>query len=112
MELLLFRSLEAAERYLEPIDVENGEYPAAYDSQGQPLELGIEQTPTRHMWGLLRGIVEHVRVRPVPGSRNHAEELAGRLRAYLGTLGAPALGEEGSLDTLLERLREQVGFTS
>jgi len=31
-ELLLFRSIEAAEGYLEAIDVENKEYPAAYDS--------------------------------------------------------------------------------
>jgi len=111
-ELLLFRSVEAAERYLEPIDVENGEYPAAYDSQGQLLELGIVRSPTSHLFGLVQGTSEHVRIRPVAGPREHAQELAARLRAYLGTLGAPAREDQGSLDTLLQQLREQAGFTS
>ncbi len=111
-ELLLFRSVEAAESYLEPIDVENGEYPAAYDSQGQLLELGIVRTPTSYLFGLFEGTSEHVRIRPIAGARDHPQELAGKLRAYLGALGAPALAAEGSLDVLLQQLREQAGFTS
>jgi hypothetical protein len=37
-DTMIFTSIEDAEVYLEPIDVENGEY-IAYDSEGRLLEL-------------------------------------------------------------------------
>lgn len=43
-EVLRFETIEAIERELEPIDVENGEY-AAWDRDGQPLRLAV-QRPT------------------------------------------------------------------
>lgn len=61
--LLIFRSADQAERYLEPIDVLNGEY-IAYDSEGRLLRLvalndydriTIEQAEsTPHHGGILR----------------------------------------------------------
>ena len=111
-ELLLFRSIEAAENYLEPIDVENGEYPAVYDSQGQLLELKVERIATSRMFGLFPGVEEHVRIRYRPGARDGAGELAEKLRAYLGRLGVPTSAAEAPLETLLRQLSGKAGFTS
>ena len=111
-ELLLFSSVERAEGYLEPIDVENEEYPAAYDSRGRLLELRVERTPTTHFFGLMQGTDESVRIRPAPNRGDHTLELTARLRAYLGALGATAAMEGSSLDRLLEELRERIGFVS
>jgi hypothetical protein len=37
--LLVFPSVRAAERWIEPIDVENGVYPAAYGPRGEPYRI-------------------------------------------------------------------------
>ena len=50
-ELLIFRSAEAAEGYLEPIDVQDGEYVAAWDSTGRPLALTVVAVPGRSWFG-------------------------------------------------------------
>jgi hypothetical protein len=39
--LLVFPSVRAAERYIEPIDVENGAYPIAYGPSGEPYRIGF-----------------------------------------------------------------------
>lgn len=41
-DILFFRSLSIAERYLEPVDVRNNEY-VAYDSEGRLLRLVLSE---------------------------------------------------------------------
>jgi hypothetical protein len=109
-ELLLFTTIAKAEGYLEPIDVENDEYPAAYDSQGRLLELRIERIPRTYFFGLMRSTAEYVRIQPALSGGDHSPELTARLRTCLGALGATNLTEGNALDRLLEQLRERVGF--
>lgn len=53
-DLCFFKSIEAAERYLEPIDVRAGEY-EVFDAEGQRLELGIDQKTTQRLPRFLGG---------------------------------------------------------
>jgi hypothetical protein len=39
--LLVFPSVRAAERFIEPVDVENGVYPIAYGPSGEPYRIGF-----------------------------------------------------------------------
>lgn len=70
--LLIFPSVRAAERWMEPIDVENGVYPAAYGPQGQPYRIGSDGK---------RVIVEST------GEPNRTEELRLLLLRYLQRTG-------------------------
>jgi hypothetical protein len=38
---LFFSSMQAAERYLEPVDVQNGIYPIAYGPAGEIYRIGV-----------------------------------------------------------------------
>jgi hypothetical protein len=60
-DVLIFDSVEKAERYIEPIDVLNGEY-VAYDSEGRLLHPIIE-SPFK------------VVLMPAEGEAGHAQEL-------------------------------------
>lgn len=57
-ELLLFRDVARAEAYLEAIDVRNGEYSAAYDSEGHGLALSTKMVRRRIFFGLLPTRIE------------------------------------------------------
>jgi len=70
-EVYLFSSLEDAEQYIEPIDVERQEY-EAYDANGKPMLMelvGPQETPS-------------VRLTAIPNAAPQAEEVKGRLRTY------------------------------
>lgn len=69
---LFFSSIEAAERYLEAIDVRNGVYPAAYGPGGERFEVGT--------------VGEEVKVRPCSGAKA-PEALAALLQAYFAATG-------------------------
>lgn len=72
----VFRTKEEAERYAEPIDIQNGEYVAAYDANGQLLRL--ESHPSGY-----RGMIT---LSDPP--ENRSEELAQVLRIMLGSIAA------------------------
>ncbi len=68
----VFESVEDAERYLEPIDVRNGEY-VAYDSEGRLLRL-LPTSP--------RITIENADLEP--HHANEVRELLVRLLSYTG----------------------------
>ena len=74
-DLLVFDSKEAAEGYLEAIDVANGEY-VGYDSEGRLLRL-VPAWP--HSTTIMEG-------EPEP---NHKEELRSTLMKFFSQLGLP-----------------------
>jgi hypothetical protein len=77
-KLLLFLSLHKAENYLEFIDVENGEYEAAYDAEG--MRLAITVSINKHwFWG---GIPD-VKIRPQETEVLVPDELRQKLLAWL-----------------------------
>lgn len=72
---------------------------------------GNMQPEERHLFGLVQGVSERVRLCPVPEEGRRPAELARSVRAYLERLGAPAPAGEGSLEALLAQLRARAGFT-
>lgn len=70
--LLVFPSVRAAERYVEPVDVESGVYPAAYGRNGEPYRVGTAR--------------KRVTIEPT-GEPNRPEELRVLLVKYLQSTG-------------------------
>ncbi len=73
--LLVFPSANAAERYLEAIDVENCVYPAAYGPRGEPYSVRI--------------LENQVVIEPT-GAPERPDELRALLLRYLGGRGREA----------------------
>ena len=82
-EILFFRSAAAAESYIEPIDLEDGEYEAAFEAEGRRLEMRVEREEAGWLFGFFKTTVEHVRI--VPAAPEHAapEEVKRRVVDYL-----------------------------
>ncbi len=59
--LQLFKSKQDAEKYIEPIDVQNGAW-VAFDTEGKVLDLAVEQEATRGIWALFTRSEEVVRI--------------------------------------------------
>lgn len=95
-DMSIFRSVEDAARYLEPVDVRNGEY-IAYDSAGFLLSL----VPT----GPVVGIPGHLSDQP------HPEQLARALHAFLARAWIPRPLEATSLEELLAFCVRRFGCT-
>jgi hypothetical protein len=83
-----FKSVEEAEHYAEPIDVQNHEY-VAYDSEGRRLELRVEEEVVAGLFGLGEIKRERVRIVQAENTATHAEELKNLLSASLQTSGTP-----------------------
>jgi hypothetical protein len=85
-DVLVFGSIESAERYLEAIDVENNEY-IGYDGTGRLLELGTDGS--------------HVIIRAAEACPTHQNDLRKILIEYLAQLG---LASDWLLYASLEQL--------
>lgn len=84
--LCAFEGVEAAERYMEPIDVQNGEYLFACTSKGERLEIGVEVT--RKPWLSRLSSASAPRTRLVPsGEMLEPKELARQLKSWLADAG-------------------------
>ncbi|MBB1062172.1 hypothetical protein [Marilutibacter spongiae] len=96
-DICVFPSVDAAARYLEPVDVRNGEY-VAYDSAGFLLKL-VPTEPVVSIPGYL-------------SSRSRQGQLAEVLRLYLSRVSIePILTETRSLDDLLSIHVSRFGYT-
>ena len=96
-DISLFQSVEAAARYVEPIDVRNGEY-VAYDSSGFLLKL-VPTEPVVSISGYL-------------SDRPHQDQLEQSLRSFVErTSGDPVPAEVTSLEALLALCVRQFGYT-
>lgn len=60
-DISIFASVEEAESYMEPIDVERGEY-VVTDGDGVQLSVGIVIEDVPLLWGLWKGRVKKVRI--------------------------------------------------
>ncbi len=63
-DMSTFASVEEAESYMEPIDVQRGEYVVS-DADGQPLSVGVMTEEVPLFWGLWKGRVKKVRITDV-----------------------------------------------
>jgi hypothetical protein len=69
-DVSIFASVEEAETYMEPIDVERGEYTVT-DADGRRLEVAVVLEEAPLFWGLWKTRVKRVRIAdPVCG--NHS----------------------------------------
>ena len=109
-ELLVFRSVEAAEAYLEPIDVEHGEYVAAWDGAGRPLALAVIAAPNPSPLRRLTSGPEAVFVRLAYGEPDVAG-LRDRIAAEFGRGGDLPPPTEAPLPTYLDALVARNGYT-
>jgi hypothetical protein len=72
-DILVFDSVQEAERYLEPVDVANGEY-VAYDSAGTFLELTVTE-------------INRTVIQPAELTPSHEVELEQALRRFFTNVG-------------------------
>jgi hypothetical protein len=110
-EIFLFRTIEGAAAYLEAIDVRNGEYSAAYDSEGRRIALHPKSVIRRTLLGLFRTRVELVDLQPLESEPSHAVELTQLLRRHLADEGRLRPSGE-SLRELVEAAVARLGYTS
>ena len=109
-ELLFFRTVGAAQGYIEEVDVRNGEYGCAYDAEGRLLRIGVEKREAPIVAPLkLTG--ESIAIEAVEEAPTHDLELRALLAAFLRKLGdkEPAL-DEMSLPRLVQRGLDKAGF--
>jgi hypothetical protein len=107
--LMFFKSAADAERYLEPIDVRNGEY-VAYDSVGRRLTLGVAKKESKFFYGMLKDTMEVVTVRDGNGV-DAADELSQILRKFLERFGRTRKSTEGvALAALIEQTIQHVEY--
>ncbi len=83
-----FEDLAAASDYLEAIDVENGEYTAAYDQQGQRVPMSTKSMEVRFFWFWKAEVPEVIFGSPVPVAESEAAEAKKHLVGKLVSLGA------------------------
>jgi hypothetical protein len=85
-ELLFFKNASAAEGYIEEIDVKNGEYGEAYDSEGRLLRLTVQQRQTP-MFGAVKLTGESVVLESAEETPTHGSDLQAQLIDFLRILG-------------------------
>lgn len=103
-DLLAFDSPARAEGYVESIDVENGEYLHAFDSEGRLLALEVDRPTVHHKFlGL-----ESVELTPVhlvekEAHPSHSNELMTMLIEMLARDGQPVQRKDISMKDLVDR---------
>lgn len=103
---LVFRSIEDAERYLEPIDVRNGEY-RAFDARGCELRLSVEAEVRGWLW---KSKVEVTRISQSDRT-SESGELRERVLAWVGQHYPDRLEEAtGNLQQIIEKLVAWFGY--
>jgi hypothetical protein len=91
--VLFFSTIKAAETYMEPIDVRDGVYKAAYDVRGNSFAIDV--------------VDDHVVICPNTDTRCSKERLRELLINFLSELDVVQYDEE-SLEELLEKCRPYV----
>jgi len=89
-DILVFRTLDLAERYLDPEDVENGVY-TIYDSEGRILHANAGYHPRR------------IQIRAEEQEPKHRSDLQDALRHFLDQVGEnPDWLEVASLEEMVK----------
>ena len=106
-----FASVEAAEGYMEAIDVEEGVYSAAYDANGCCLAISVESEPSRALFGLIPGTIERIVL--APAERVDCEgELRRVITEHLSRLGSPLPALRVTLSEAVAAFVARCGYTA
>jgi hypothetical protein len=109
----LFRSVQEAERYLEPPDVENGRI-IVHDSEGRRLSLEVVTEPNTTLFGIrINGIgTERIKIGSEESLPVHGNELKQLLIDFLVRVGtAPESFHNTTLEGVLDHAIQRCGFT-
>lgn len=111
-DISIYRSVEQAERDLEAIDVQNGEY-VAYDAQGQPLVLSVVVEEKAGPLGLFPRHIENVRMTEDPTAKADEAGLRALLVQFLDRAGI-SLNDvrDEELSSFVNALVEKIGYSS
>lgn len=112
-DIEIFKDIDALLRYVEPIDVANGEY-VAYDSEGRCIHLASEKIVKRRLFGLLRDEFFTPVTARADDEAPHSKELRSLLLDAL-TAVDPLLAEtkhESPLQEVLETAALKLGYTT
>ncbi|HKC60187.1 MAG TPA: hypothetical protein VKB92_08885 [Myxococcales bacterium] len=103
-DITVHDSVGAAEGSVESVDVEDGEYRAAYDAAGRLLEFRVETPTKRRKWTLLPFVTEieltPVRLIAAEPRPSHPSDFRAVLAAYLTWSGAD-VANDAPLDALV-----------
>lgn len=97
-EVIAFDDVVSAAKYMEPIDVKNGEYAGAFDSDGNTFDIQIVRRPTKLFWGL-RMNIDVVELSFHPGAAR-PDELRAALQQYLRELAEADASPDATLAEL------------
>lgn len=86
-DLLVFHSVNAAERELSPSDIREGHYPVAYDADGRKLRIEVK-VRERKILGLFPDVKEWVEVAAVEHIPTHEQTLREFLLRFIRPTGA------------------------
>lgn len=104
----MFGDVKVAERYMEPIDIANGEYESVYDSVGRRLK----PTVTRKGHPFFSLVPPEVSSLNIKDDTIEPLELATILRKFLATLGHDrAALDRDPLEDLVTKTVAAAGFT-
>lgn len=99
---MFFKSREDAERYIEPVDVNNGEY-AAYDGEGRQLLLRAFEDKGARAFGRFWTTGGYVVIEDAEQEPRHVEELRHALLAFLNRHAATGDWADAPLKDIIEK---------
>lgn len=105
-DVLVFESVKKAEGYLEPIDVERGDF-VTYDSESCLLRVSVD-VRSRRVWGFLPIQEKRVVIQEVVPQAKCTSELRQILTKYLSYSPfeiSDSFISEATLDELIEKVR-------
>lgn len=106
---MFFRSVDDAERYLEPVDVRSGEY-VAYDASGRRLGLEVRTARRPALFGLVTADVEVTKISALDAApKEDPAVLSLSLSDFLREQGDDATAED-DLQALVARCIERFGY--
>ena len=111
--IYLFKSVQEAERYLEPPDVKDSQT-IVYDSEGRRLSLEVVSEPDTKLVGIVvSGIgIDKVTIGREESLPVNGDELRQVLIDFLVRTGsAPELFYKATLEDVLDKAIQRLGFT-
>lgn len=109
-DIAIFKDMDSLLRYVEPIDVANGEY-VAYDSEGRRVYLQSRKKTTHSLFGLIRDERYTSVIAEEEEEPKHADELCVLLVNALASVDVRETARRRNLRDTLETAIEKFGYT-
>ncbi len=108
-DVSIFESPDDAQMYLEPIDVENGEY-QAYDKDGHILNLRVIGVDRPSFFGMIR--TKRIKVEEASDKKEHPDELKRILLNFFKDTSIYDQSDESQpLNKLIDKAVNAFGYT-